>query len=146
VTVQLGGQGFTPQQRFLMGGTDERADGALWRRPGRRSPNGSGLYIRVAVVLGAPAAGGTLLHGLVAAMLDTGADVHVLRDPTRGGLAASLNEIVSTAGVGIEIVERQVPVPPEVTAEHPAMVVARTGLGATRVVDLPVGEQLPRIC
>jgi hydrogenase expression/formation protein HypE len=33
-----------------------------------------------------------------------------------------------------------------VTAEHPAMVVARTGLGATRVVDLPVGEQLPRIC
>jgi hydrogenase expression/formation protein HypE len=33
-----------------------------------------------------------------------------------------------------------------VTDEHPGMVVARTGLGATRVVDLPVGEQLPRIC
>jgi len=29
VDVQLGGQGFTPQQRFLTGGTDERADGAL---------------------------------------------------------------------------------------------------------------------
>ena len=31
-------------------------------------------------------------------------------------------------------------------AEHPGMVVARTGLGGTRVVDLPLGEQLPRIC
>jgi len=30
--------------------------------------------------------------------------------------------------------------------EHPGMVVARTGLGGTRVVDLPLGEQLPRIC
>ena len=34
----------------------------------------------------------------------------------------------------------------EVVDEHPGMVVARTGLGATRVVDLPLGEQLPRIC
>ncbi len=51
--VQLGGPGFTPQQRFLTGGTHERADGASWRRPGRRSPNGNGLYIRVAAVLGA---------------------------------------------------------------------------------------------
>jgi hydrogenase expression/formation protein HypE len=31
-------------------------------------------------------------------------------------------------------------------AEHPGMVVARTGLGGTRVVNLPIGEQLPRIC
>jgi hydrogenase expression/formation protein HypE len=30
--------------------------------------------------------------------------------------------------------------------EHPGMVVARTAIGGTRVVDLPVGEQLPRIC
>jgi hydrogenase expression/formation protein HypE len=30
--------------------------------------------------------------------------------------------------------------------EHPGMVVARTGLGGTRVIDLPLGEQLPRIC
>ena len=29
---------------------------------------------------------------------------------------------------------------------HPGMVVARTGFGGTRVVDLPIGEQLPRIC
>ncbi|MEZ5096855.1 MAG: hydrogenase expression/formation protein HypE [Nocardioides sp.] len=137
------------------------------------------------------------LHGLVAAMLATGADVHVLRDPTRGGLSASLNEIAKTSGVGVEVVERDVPVPAEVrdacgllgldplqvanegklvafvpaesadailaamrdhergrdacrigtvVEAHPGVVVARTGLGATRVMDLPIGEQLPRIC
>ena len=137
------------------------------------------------------------LHGLVAEMLATGIDVHVLRDPTRGGVSATLNEIARASEVGIELVERDLPVPPEVrdacgllgldplqvanegkliailpadraeemlaamqahplgrgarrigtcVAEHPRMVVARTGLGGTRVVDLPVGEQLPRIC
>ncbi|MCX5042145.1 hydrogenase expression/formation protein HypE [Aldersonia sp. NBC_00410] len=137
------------------------------------------------------------LHGLVATMLDTGADVHVLRDPTRGGVAATLNEIAKAAGVGVELDERTLPIPPEVrdacgllgldplyvanegklvafvpadnaervldamrahplgtratmigtcVAEHPGMVVTRTALGGTRVVDLPVGEQLPRIC
>jgi hydrogenase expression/formation protein HypE len=30
--------------------------------------------------------------------------------------------------------------------DHPGMVVAKTALGGTRVVDLPLGEQLPRIC
>ena len=34
----------------------------------------------------------------------------------------------------------------ECVAEHPGMVVVATGLGGTRVVDLPLGEQLPRIC
>jgi hydrogenase expression/formation protein HypE len=34
----------------------------------------------------------------------------------------------------------------ECVADHPGMVVARTGLGGTRVVDVPLGEQLPRIC
>lgn len=34
----------------------------------------------------------------------------------------------------------------EVVADHPGVVVARTGIGGTRVVDLPLGEQLPRIC
>jgi hydrogenase expression/formation protein HypE len=137
------------------------------------------------------------LHGLVAEMLATGVDVHVLRDPTRGGVSATLNEIARASGVGIELVERDLPIPIEVrdacgllgldalqvanegkllamvpadrademlaamhahplgagarrigscVAEHPRMVVARTGLGGTRVVDLPIGEQLPRIC
>ncbi len=137
------------------------------------------------------------LHGLVADMLATGVDVRVLRDPTRGGVSATLNEIARASGVGIELVERDLPVPAEVrdacgllgldplqvanegkllaivpadraeevlaamrahpqgsdatrigtcVPEHPRMVVARTGLGGTRVVDLPIGEQLPRIC
>lgn len=137
------------------------------------------------------------LHGLVAAMIDTGADVHVLRDPTRGGVAATLNEIAKAAGVGIALDERTFPIPADVrdacgllgldplyvanegkllafvpqsdvdavlaamrahplgtraaligscVDEHPGMVVARTALGGTRVVDLPIGEQLPRIC
>ena len=54
------------------------------------------------------------LHGLVAAMLDTGADVHVLRDPTRGGVAATLNEIAKTAKVGVSLDERALPIPAEV--------------------------------
>lgn len=137
------------------------------------------------------------LHGLVAAMIDTGADVHVLRDPTRGGVAATLNEIAKAAEVGIALDERTFPIPADVrdacgllgldplyvanegkllafvpqsdvdtvlaamrahplgtraaligscVDEHPGMVVARTALGGTRVVDLPIGEQLPRIC
>lgn len=139
------------------------------------------------------------LNGLVAAMLAAGpdVDVHTLRDPTRGGLAATLNEIARAAQVGVRITERAVPVPAEVAnacgflgldpwyvanegklvafvppehadavlaamrahpfgaeaaiigecvEDHPGMVVARTGLGGTRVVDLPLGEQLPRIC
>ncbi|MEU8699743.1 hydrogenase expression/formation protein HypE [Streptomyces sp. NPDC048680] len=137
------------------------------------------------------------LHGLVASMIATGADVHVLRDPTRGGVSASLNEIARAAEVGIELVERLLPVPPAVrdacsllgldplqvanegkliaivpaadadrvlaamrahplgrsacrigrcVPDHAGMVVARTGLGGSRVIGLPIGEQLPRIC
>ncbi|MER6216117.1 MULTISPECIES: hydrogenase expression/formation protein HypE [unclassified Streptomyces] len=137
------------------------------------------------------------LGGLVEAMLAVTTDLHVLRDPTRGGLAAALNEIAAASGTGVVIQERSVPVPPtvanacailgldplyvanegklvafvprahadavleamrahplgatatvigEAVEAHPGMVVARTGLGGTRVVDLPMGEQLPRIC
>jgi hydrogenase expression/formation protein HypE len=137
------------------------------------------------------------LHTLVADLLASGARVRALRDPTRGGLSASLNELARASGVGLEIVERDVPVPQDVrdacgllgldpwqvanegklvaivaesdaeqalaalqqhplgrgarrighcVEQHPGVVVARTGLGGTRVVDLPMGEQLPRIC
>ncbi|MBV7672637.1 hydrogenase expression/formation protein HypE [Streptomyces halstedii] len=137
------------------------------------------------------------LHGVVADMIATGADLRVLRDPTRGGVSASLNEIARASSVGIDLVERALPVPVAVrdacsllgldplqvanegkliaivpsgsadqvlaalrahplgrsacrigtcVPEHPGMVVARTGLGGSRVVGLPIGEQLPRIC
>ena len=49
------------------------------------------------------------LHGLVAEMLRAG-EVHALRDPTRGGLATTLNEIATQSDVGIEIEETRVPV------------------------------------
>jgi hydrogenase expression/formation protein HypE len=137
------------------------------------------------------------LNGLVAEMLAAYPDIHVLRDPTRGGVAASLCEIAAAAGVGISYEESLVPMPAEVAAacsflgldpmnianegkliaivpaeavddvmnamkghehgaraavigsvsdDHPGMVTAKTPFGATRVVDLPLGEVLPRIC
>lgn len=137
------------------------------------------------------------LNGLVATMIKACRDIHVLRDPTRGGVTASLCEIAQTAKVGISYEETMIPVPAEVAGacaflgldpmsianegklvavvaprhvdsvmtamateetgrdacvigtvvdSHPGVVVAKTSLGATRVVDLPLGEQLPRIC
>ncbi len=56
------------------------------------------------------------LHGLVAAMLAAVPDVHVLRDPTRGGLATTLNEIAVQSGVGMLIDEASVPLLPQVAA------------------------------
>ena len=56
------------------------------------------------------------LHDLVAAMLAVAPDIHVLRDPTRGGLAAALTEIAEAAGVGVAVDERAIPVRDEVRA------------------------------
>lgn len=137
------------------------------------------------------------LHEPVHALLRAGVGVHMLRDPTRGGVAATLDELATAAGLGIVIEERAVPVPEVVSAacgflgldplevanegcfvavvaggdvdaaldvlathpttadaavigsvveEHPGTVVARTGIGGTRIVDRPLAEQLPRIC
>ena len=138
------------------------------------------------------------LHELVAGMLSAAPGaVHVLRDPTRGGLATALHELAAASGVGIEIDERAVPVPEavasgcallgldpfyvpcegrlvalvdpagsdavldamrahpagegaarigQVHAQRPGTAWARTGIGGARILDLQVGEQLPRIC
>jgi hydrogenase expression/formation protein HypE len=57
------------------------------------------------------------LHDLVAAMVATGGSaLRVMRDPTRGGLAATLNELAQQSGVGFRIAEEMVPVKPEVAA------------------------------
>jgi hydrogenase expression/formation protein HypE len=58
------------------------------------------------------------LHTLVAAMLAAVPDgtVHVLRDPTRGGLATTLNEIAQQSGVGMLLQEAAIPVLPQVAA------------------------------
>jgi hydrogenase expression/formation protein HypE len=139
------------------------------------------------------------LNDLVAGLLATlpSGAIRCLRDPTRGGLATTLNELAARSGAGIEIDEMAVPVREavrgacellgldplyvanegklvaivaaeaaqaaleglrahrygreaaligQVTADHPGRVVLRTALGARRVVDMLVGEQLPRIC
>ncbi len=56
------------------------------------------------------------LHGLVAAMVQAVPGLHCLRDPTRGGLATTLNEIAAQSGVGMVIDEAAVPVQPAVQA------------------------------
>ena len=137
------------------------------------------------------------LHELVAAALHASPRIHAMRDPTRGGVAATLVEIASRQRVGIDVDERAIPVRdvvrgaceilgldpllvanegklvafvPEVDAsavltalrahplgrdaarigrvtdEHPGMVVLRTPIGGDRILDLPFGEALPRIC
>ena len=56
------------------------------------------------------------LHGLIAVMRASGADLRVLRDPTRGGLATTLNEIAQQSGVGMMLQENALPVRPAVNA------------------------------
>ncbi len=57
------------------------------------------------------------LHELVATMVEAGGcDIRVMRDPTRGGLAATLNELAHQSNVGFRIDEDAVPVKPEVAA------------------------------
>jgi hydrogenase expression/formation protein HypE len=56
------------------------------------------------------------LHGLIDTMLATGADIRCLRDPTRGGLATTLNEIARQSKVGVMLQEAAIPVKREVAA------------------------------
>lgn len=56
------------------------------------------------------------LHELVGRLADRCPEVRVLRDPTRGGVAASLHEIGQASGVGMELEEARVPIAPEVEA------------------------------
>ena len=56
------------------------------------------------------------LHGLIADLLVAVPQLHVLRDPTRGGVAATLNEIAQQSGVGVVLDEAAIPVRPAVAA------------------------------
>ena len=137
------------------------------------------------------------LHGLVAALLDAAPDTRVIKDPTRGGVASTLNEIAARTRLAISIEEERVPVRRavrgaceilgleplhianegklvaivpreqaadavcalrdhafgrdatiigEVIAQPEGMVLLRTGIGGSRVLDMLVGDPLPRIC
>ncbi len=54
------------------------------------------------------------LNGLVEAMLSASQDIHVLRDPTRGGVTSALSEIAESASVGIRLQESSLPISEEV--------------------------------
>ena len=137
------------------------------------------------------------LNGLVETILAASKDIHVLRDPTRGGITSALTEIAQAAKVGMLLNEDAIPISEDVKGaceilgldplyvanegkllaiiaaqdvdlvlsamkshplgkqaaiigavidEHPGMVMMKTRVGGTRVVDMLSGEQLPRIC
>ncbi|MFO7965368.1 MAG: hydrogenase expression/formation protein HypE [Desulfobacterales bacterium] len=137
------------------------------------------------------------LHHLVAEMMSASEEIHALKDPTRGGLAAALNEMAEQSNLGIEIEEQRLPVQPAVQSlcgflgldvlhlanegklvaavagkdtleiisrmhrheygrraafigkfveRHPGKVVMKTRIGSRRIVSLPQGELVPRIC
>jgi len=56
------------------------------------------------------------LNHLIEAMMNASKNIHVLRDPTRGGLATTLNEIATQSNVGISLDEKTLPVHPEVAS------------------------------
>ena len=56
------------------------------------------------------------LAGLVRAMFEVSGEIHVLRDPTRGGVASTLNEIAEASNVGIAVDENRIPVNPQTRA------------------------------
>ncbi|MBI6545934.1 MAG: hydrogenase expression/formation protein HypE [Cyanobacteria bacterium NC_groundwater_1444_Ag_S-0.65um_54_12] len=56
------------------------------------------------------------LHGLVTVMIETGPSLRCMRDPTRGGLAVTLNELANQSGVGMLIYEDRIPIKEEVAA------------------------------
>jgi hydrogenase expression/formation protein HypE len=56
------------------------------------------------------------LHGLIADMVEAVPDIHCLRDPTRGGLATTLNELAQQSRVGMKLYEAKIPIHPEVSA------------------------------
>lgn len=137
------------------------------------------------------------LNGLVKEMLCAVPEIACMRDPTRGGAAATLNELAAQSGTGILLDEDALPVRPEVegvcellgfeplylanegkliafvpaektetllavmrahpqgkearriggvTGKAPGQVAMKTALGGIRIVDMPTGSLVPRIC
>ena len=137
------------------------------------------------------------LWHLVKTVLASGSEVHAMRDPTRGGLAAAICDFARTSQVGIRLQETALPVSPavrgacdllgldplsianegkvvvvcrgadadrvvqalrsvplgrnavvvgEVIEKPKGLALLRTAIGGERIIDLPTGEDLPRIC
>jgi len=137
------------------------------------------------------------LNHMVRQCLMVSREIHAMRDPTRGGMAATLNEIALQSEVGIRIDEVAIPVKDgvraacevlgldplyvanegkllmfvsptdaplvleevrknkygkeariigEVIPDYQGRVIMNTSMGGTRIIEMPLGEQLPRIC
>lgn len=137
------------------------------------------------------------LHHLVAGLLDAVPETRWIRDPTRGGVASTANELATACDLGVELDEETLAVRPmvrgacellgldplyianegkvvvvvpsaqaaaaveairshpvgaeatvigRITDDHPGLVLVRTAFGGTRIVDMLVGDPLPRIC
>ncbi|MDR2625744.1 MAG: hydrogenase expression/formation protein HypE [Zoogloeaceae bacterium] len=108
--VDLGGQRARAGDAILLSGT--LGDHGMAILHARENLSGTGVAAFASAIVSDTAA----LHGLVAEVLASGAEAHVLRDPTRGGLAATLNEIAHQSGVGMQIEEARIPVQPAVAA------------------------------
>ena len=138
-----------------------------------------------------------LNHTIEELITEFGEDIHLLRDPTRGGLAATLNELARDTKLGIDIQQASLPIDNrvdnvcemlgldplyvanegvftafvdstvaenflnalksnengqnasiigEVVETHPGKVILNSAIGGKRVVNMAIGEQLPRIC
>lgn len=197
VFINTSGVGLVPDGLAI--GPDKARPGDLVILSGTIGDHGMAIMsVREGLEFEAPIVSDTAaLNGLIAAMLSVAPDIHVLRDPTRGGVASSLNEIAQSSNVGIVLNENKIPVNPAVKAacellgmdpifvanegkllaivpaeaasavvevmqnhelgresavighvvsEHPGLLVAKTGIGGTRVISMQIGEQLPRIC
>jgi hydrogenase expression/formation protein HypE len=110
------GIGFLPQGLSLSG--DQALPGDVVLVSGTLGDHGMAIMSkRENLSFDAPILSDTAaLNGLTEAMLASGAAIRVMRDPTRGGLAATLNEIAHQSGVGIHLEESAIPVAPEVEA------------------------------
>lgn len=183
--VEISGQNARPGQDIILSGyLGEHALAVMGERHGLTFPE-------TVVSDCAP------LNGLVAELLAAVPQISVLRDPTRGGLATTLNEIAIQSEVGIMLEETLIPVPPavqaacdilgfdplylanegkmiifvdkqytqqvvnimhnhrygqaarvigQVTEKPVGQVGLRTVIGGVRLLDMLIGDQLPRIC
>lgn len=191
------GIGVVPEGRRLDAGAVQAGDSVLVSGP----IGDHGIAVLVArgeLELTAEVSSDTAaLHDLADALLEAVPDTRWLRDPTRGGVASACNELAAACGLGMELVESDLPVrrpvagacellgldplyianegkllavvPSEAAAdaleamrscevgsgaqaigsisdEHRGLVVLRTPFGGTRIVDMLVGDPLPRIC
>ena len=197
--INTSGVGFVPEQRLHLWKGSNIAPGDQVIVNGTLGDHGIGIMTeRNKLPVQHPVKSDCAsLNHLISAVMPLAANISFMRDLTRGGLAAGLNEVAEKKTVGIDIDEQHIPVRPEVeglcellgfdpvfvanegkcmfivkpafseqilrilrsqllgkeskiigqvTDKHPGMIHIKTTIGGTRILRLPEGDQLPRIC